>query len=270
MGIFAKIFRVPSILHGRGTDLNYDPFFSLKSNLLARIACKINKKIITVSKTMKSDVMKLNVPENKITYIYDGLDFSKFTPKKIKDFSNNKTFEMIHANRFSPEKCQDLIIEVCRELKENNVNFRLTMIGYGPLENVLKTLIKKYHLENCVIMGGFIEHDKVPLYLQNADLYVQPSLTEGMPKSVYEAMSMELPVVITNVGGMSELNVNPGVFKIEKNNKKQLYDAIIHFMTNCEDRKIGGKKNREYVLKNFNWDLHSKKLHKIYLELKKK
>jgi len=63
---------------------------------------------------------------------------------------------------------------------------------------------------------GFIEHDKISKFFESANLYIQPSITEGMPKSVLEAMYMELPIVMTNVGGMSELKCEPGVFLIQK------------------------------------------------------
>jgi len=135
------------------------------------------------------------------------------------------------------------------------------------LEEELKNLIKKNNLENWITMAGFVEHRRVYEFMQKADLYIQPSETEGMPKSVYEAMYMELPIVMTNVGGMSELNIRPGTILIEVNNKKELYEGILTFMNDPQRRKIGGKKNREYILKNFNWDIHANKLYKLYLSL---
>ncbi|MFX0132332.1 MAG: glycosyltransferase family 4 protein [Candidatus Hodarchaeota archaeon] len=269
MGIIGKIFRTPSIMHGRGTDVNYFPFKRLKSFILAKFAFKLNNQIITVSKSMKNDIMRLKVPSNKIIPIYDGLDFSDFPLKKREEKSKGEKFEILHANRFSPEKRQDLIIEVCSELRENNVNFHLTFIGYGLLEEELKTLIKKNNLENWITMAGFIEHRRVYEFMQKADLYIQPSETEGMPKSVYEAMYMELPIVMTNVGGMSELNIKPGTILIEVNNKEQLYNAIITYMNDPKKRKLGGRKNRQFILKNFNWELHAKKLYGLYKDLRK-
>lgn len=270
MGIFGKLFRIPSIMHGRGTDVNYYPFRKLKSFILAKLAFKLNKRIITVSKSMKRDVVSLKVPSFKIIPIYDGLDFSDFPLEKRKKKSKNETFEILHANRFSPEKRQDLIIEVCDELRQNGVNFHLTIIGYGDLEEELKNLIKKKNLERWVTMAGFVEHRRVHEFMQKADLYIQPSISEGMPKSVYEAMFMELPVVMTNIGGMSELNIKPGTILIETNNKKQLYDGILTYMNDSGIRLTGGKKNREFIIRNFNWELHAKKLYEIYKNLHKK
>ena len=218
---------------------------------------------------MKKDIIKLKVPSKKIIPIYDGLDFSDFPLEKRKKKTNLDKFEILHANRFSPEKRQDLIIEVCEELRKNDVNFHLTFIGYGQLEKDLNNLIKKKNLEDWVTIAGFVEHRRVYEYMQNADLYIQPSISEGMPKSVYEAMYMELPIVMTNIGGMAELNIKPGTILIEKNNKNQLYDGIKTFINDPHRRMIGGKKNREFVIRNFNWELHAEKLYKLYKELSK-
>ncbi len=270
MSIFGKIFRIRSIFHGRGLDINYKPFISFKSYVLAKIACKMNNKIITVSKSLKKDIISLNVSKQKIIPIYDGIDFSEFSPTGKETKADKDKFEIIHASRYSPEKRQDLIIEVCKELRDNNYNFHFTFIGYGALENTLKALIKKYNLEKWITMAGFIEHNNVYKYLERADLYIQPSISEGMPKSVFEAMSMELSVVLTKVGGMVELYNEPGVILIEKNNKQQLYDGIVYFINKPDIVKIGGKKNREFVRKHFNWEIHAKKLYKTYSDLKRK
>ena len=271
MGFIAKIFRIPSILHSRGPDFNFSPFISLRKRFLVRIANLLNDCIITVSKTMKRDGYRLNIPLSKMITLYDGIEFSEFDPtsSEKKDFTYNKTFQILNIGRFSPEKCHDIMIETCKKLKENNFNFHMTFIGFGNLEDQIKKKIKQYDLEKWITIAGFVKHENISKYLSKADLYIQPSLTEGMPIAVLEAMSMELPIVMTNIGGMLELNVKTGVLLIEKNNAIQLYNAIISFMNNREKIRIGGKKNREFILKNFNWESHTKKLYNIYLELTK-
>jgi len=271
MGIIGKIFRIPSIFHGRGTDINYLPFISFKNYILAKIACKLNNKILTVSKAMKHDIIKLNVPIKKITHIYNGIDFLKFNPKpkSKKDFKSRR-FEIYNIGQYVSIKSHKLMIKTCTELKNNNINFHLTLTGFGPLEKQIKNLIKKNNLENYITLTGYIDHDKTIEFFQKADLYIQPSLTEGMPNSVLEAMSMKLPVILTNAGGMLELIKEPGGILIEKNNEKQLYNAVIHYIQNPQNIEIAGKINREFILKNFNWEEHTEKLYNIYLNLIKK
>ena len=268
MGFLGKIFRVPSILHSRGMDFNYYPFKNLKSNVLARISCKLNKIILTVSKVMKQDSIRLNVPQKKVIFLYDGIDLSMFKPIEKKTDLNNKKLKILHVGRFYPVKCHDLIIETCKELKENNIDFHLTFCGYGPLEDHIKNLIKRYHLSSWISVAGYVDHDKIPDYMAKADLFILPSLSEGMPISVLEAMSMKLPVILTRVGGMPELiQKNRGGILIEADNKKQLYEAILYYFLNPQKLESDGTNNREFILKNFNWDTHAEKLYQIYLKL---
>ncbi|MHA1337897.1 MAG: glycosyltransferase family 4 protein, partial [Promethearchaeota archaeon] len=283
MGFISKAFRVPSILHGRGIDINLEPFHSFIKNILARISCKINTKILTVSKAMKINIMKLNVPSNKIRTIYNGVDYNLFKPKNKKIFNNLDRIELTHIGRYSPEKRQDLIIEVIKELKDRNYNVHLSLIGFShimfratgfrvetKIEKQIINLIKKYNLESNVSLLGYIDHNKIPEYLENTHIYIHPSLSEGLPNSVLEAMAMEIPIVMTNVGGMRELKVDQGTILIEPNNKQQLIDGIISFINNPKRMSEGGKRNREFIIKNFSWKYHSQKLYKIYSELSKR
>lgn len=269
MGLLGNFFRVPSILHGRGTDLNYLPFISLRSKILAKIAGKLNKIIIVVSKAMRHNCLKLNIPYKKIITIYDGVNFSQFDPIGKKFYSLNKTLEILHIGRFSFEKCHKLIIETSKDLRDNDVNFHLTFMGIGPLKKKIEYLVRKNKLENYITFTGWVDHDMIPNYMVKADLLILPSITEGLPVSVLEAMSMKLPVILTKVGGMPEIAQQIGCILIEKNNKEQLYNAIMDYIKNPQNIEHGGKINREFIIKNFNWDLHAEKLYKIYLKLKK-
>lgn len=266
-GIIAKIFRVPSIFHSRGMDFNYYPFISLKSNFFARAACKLNNIILTVSKSMKKDSLRLNVSPNKVFHIYDGVDFSQFNPIGKKFDSMDRTFQILHIGRLSQEKRHDLIIQTCKKLRQDDYDFHLTFMGIGDLKDQITTLIKNHDLEDYIELTGWVDHEKIPNYMNKVDLFILPSITEGLPISVIEAMSMGLCVVLTNVGGMPELVQQIGGILIEKNSVEQLYNAIIYYFKNPQDLEQGGKINREFIINNFNWDLHSKKLYDIYIKL---
>ncbi|MFX1502161.1 MAG: glycosyltransferase, partial [Promethearchaeota archaeon] len=122
-----------------------------------------------------------------------------------------------------------------------------------------------------IYMAGYTDHDKIPELMNKSDLYVQPSLSEGMPISVIEAMSMKLPVILTKVGGMPELIKNKeGGILVNINDKKELYDAILYYIKNPKKIRIDGKRNRDFVKQNFNWKYHAKKLFNIYQNIKEK
>lgn len=270
MGIFGRFFKIPSILHGRGTDINYFPFKNIKSRILLIIAGMLNKVILIVSEAMKNDCIQLNLPKKKLITIYDGVNFIEFNPEGKKYYNYNRAIEILHIGRFSHEKAHNLIIETCKMLRDNNIKFHLTLIGIGPLKKQIIELVRNYKLENLISLIGWVKHKNIPNYMLKSDLFILPSITEGLPISVIEAMSMKLPIIMTNVGGMPELANKDGCILIDKNNKESLYNAILYYYNNPNKVKIGGDVNREFITKNFNWNIHAKKLYKIYLRLKNK
>ena len=270
MGIFGRFFKIPSILHGRGTDINYIPFKNIKSRILLIIAGMLNKVILIVSKAMKNDCIQLNLPKKKLITIYDGVNFIEFNPEGKKYYNYDRAIEILHIGRFSYEKAHNLIIETCKMLRDNNIKFHLTLIGIGPLKKQIIELVRNYKLENLISLVGWVEHKIIPNYMLKSDLFILPSITEGLPISVIEAVSMKLPIIMTNVGGMPELANKDGCILIDKNNKESLYNAILYYYNNPNKVKIGGDVNREFITKNFNWNIHAKKLYKIYLRLTNK
>lgn len=264
INFFAKIFRVPTILHGRAIDVNYLPYFSVKSKILLLIAGKLNNMILTVCKLMKDDCLRFKIAKNKVKVIYNGIDFKKFNPKEKTFFSNQRSLELLHVGQLTLRKGQHLIIEACKQLKDNNIKFHLTLIGDGIQRQTLVDLIHKYDLKDYVDLIGLVDHNKIPNYLQKADLLVFPSLTEGLPNAVLEAMSMKLAVILTGVDGNLELAQNIGSILIDINNPQQLFEAILHYYNNPSEIEIGGEINRNFIVNTFSWDKHAKELYHVY------
>jgi colanic acid/amylovoran biosynthesis glycosyltransferase len=106
-------------------------------------------------------------------------------------------------------------IEACRLLKERGVAFTWTILGIGPWERRLRTLIEQYQLDDVIHMPGFKPSHEVKAMLDEADLFLLPSVTgvdgdmEGIPVALMEAMAVGIPVVSTVHSGIPEL-INPG------------------------------------------------------------
>ncbi|MFX1329786.1 MAG: glycosyltransferase family 4 protein [Promethearchaeota archaeon] len=267
---FAKIFRVPTILHGRGQDVNYWPYFKIKSKILLLIAGTLSSLILTVCKSMKNDCIRFKIPKNKVRVIYNGIDFRKFSPKDKNFYSNHRRLELIHVGSFEPRKGQLLIIEVCKKLKDYNIKFHLTLIGKNTQNQTLINLINNYNLQGYVDLLGSVDHRELPNYLEKADLLIFPSITEGLPNAVLEAMSMKLSVILTKVDGHLEVAQNIGSVLIDINNPQQLFEAILHYYNNPKEIEIGGEINRNFIVKTFSWDKHAKELYQFYNSLANK
>jgi len=270
VNIFAKIFRIPTILHGRGQDVNYRPYHSVKSKILLLIAGRLNSMTLTVCKSMRNDCLRFKITKNKVKVIYNGIDFMKFSPKDKTFFSNHHPLELLNVGSFGPRKGQLLIIEACKKLKDNNIKFHLTLIGRDTQKQSLVDLISKYGLKDYVDLLGGIDHKVLPKYMEKADVLVFPSITEGLPNAVLEAMSMKLAVILTNVDGHLELAQNIGSILVDINNPQQLFEAILHYYNNPREIEIGGEINRNFIVKTFSWDKHAKELYHVYNSLANK
>ncbi|MGQ7341250.1 glycosyltransferase [Streptococcus suis] len=138
------------------------------------------------------------------------------------DFGNKIILGTV-ANVGMKYKGHKYVFEAMYELKKLGMNFEYRLIGNGD-QTRLKTLIKKFGLEQEVIFLGSLPHNKVFEELKTLDIYIQPSLQEGLPRAVVEAMSLACTVIGSNAGGIPEL-INPSmVFK--KRNVKQLITIL--------------------------------------------
>ena len=158
------------------------------------------------------------VDSEKIVTIYNGVDLNeiKFIPKEIaKKFIESKlpiinqqlpTTIMIGtiANLYK-NKGLEYLIPAIEKIRYNN-KLCLTIIGDGPERKNIEKLIKKYKLENQVFLIGKIRD--AHKYLKAFDLFVLPSVKEGQPWAILEAMAAELPIVATNIAGIPEMIKN--------------------------------------------------------------
>lgn len=115
------------------------------------------------------------------------------------------------------------VFEAIHELKKLGKNFEYRLIGNGDQAR-LRALVKKLGIEQEVIFLGSLPHKEVFEELKAIDVYIQPSLQEGLPRAVVEAMSLACPVIGSNVGGIPELISQDMLFK--KKNSNQLANII--------------------------------------------
>ena len=134
------------------------------------------------------------------------------------------------------------------------------MVGGGD-QSKLKQLAIKMDVESQVEFLGQLPHEQVFSWLEQIDIYIQPSLTEGLPRSVIEAMSMGVPVYGSNVGGMSELISEKALFppKRSKNIFKILSDMTKDKLAKFSVENFNNAK--EYMP-----DILNKKRKKFYVQ----
>lgn len=148
-------------------------------------------------------------------------------------------------------KGQQFVLEAMSLLRDD-CDIRYELVGSGD-DSYLKSLIEKYDLSGKVVFKGQMKHDEVLSWLDTLDIYVQPSLQEGLPRSLIEAMSRACPSLGSRTAGIPELLSKECIF--ERKNPKAIAVAILNLL-NGDCIEINAKKNfakaKEYELAKLN------------------
>jgi glycosyltransferase involved in cell wall biosynthesis len=174
--------------------------FTLKYQVLyCLLIYPFRDKLICNSRSTKYSLPKFirRLFGKKIEIIYNGLNF-----KKIK-FQNNlayqKKIELVNVGRLIKEKDQLSLLKACLILKNEKVNFHLTICGGGDLFYILDEYIKSNNLTNNVSLLGNTPRTDVFGFLKKADFYISTSITEGFGVSNVEAMAAGACVILTDI-----------------------------------------------------------------------
>jgi glycosyltransferase involved in cell wall biosynthesis len=148
----------------------------------------------------------------KMVNIYPGAPLAK---AQVQPIPAPPPFRLLAAGRFVRKKGFSLLLEACRLLAEHGVDFQLTLAGDGPERPQIVKLLREYNLTERVELPGFVAHRQIARLLQQAHLFIMPSLVapsgdrDGIPTVILEALLHEVPVVATEVSGIPEV-VIPG------------------------------------------------------------
>lgn len=154
------------------------------------------------------------------------------------------------------------VIKAAKILKSKGYDVHYQIVGPGE-KNYLGSIIQESGMSNNVTLVGSMGHDEIFNWLDTIDVYVQPSLTEGMPRALIEAMSRGCPCVASNAGGMPELLEEKYIFK--KGNAKQLADILMKSQSN--GLYVQSARNAEFT-KQFAPEIIKEKRETFYTEFK--
>lgn len=185
--------------------------------------------------------------KNKIFYVYNGLSLD---PLK-KDLANNNTDvnEICCVGTVMERKGQRFIVEALHKMATAGTipNIHFSIIGAGPLKNELEILSKQYGISKYITFCGSTSN--VNKYLENSDLFILPSITEGFPIAILEAMRLGLPIVSTNVAGIPEMIKDGYTGKIIEPSVDGVFDFLSTFKK--YDWKEMGENSYELFLEKF-------------------
>ncbi|MCH2533954.1 MAG: glycosyltransferase [Bdellovibrionales bacterium] len=269
LGAFSKFS--PQFLSVWGSDVNSFPYKNLFNKMIIIHNLKCADFICATSKSLAESVIKLNKDfANKIEIIPFGIDIHKF--KKIKRKKIDQMFTIGTVKSLEKIYGIDILIDGFNEflkkinrMQNKKSTFKLKIIGSGSLNNSLKKKCKKLKLESEIEFIEKVNHRQVPGMLNSIDIYVAMSREESFGVSVLEASACEIPVIVSEVGGLPEVVVNNKTgFIIKNEDAKSLADKIYHLYCSSKLRIEMGANGRSFVKSNYKWEDSVKKLHTLY------
>ncbi len=244
----SSIFNVPCVGDWIGSDLLQTN--SVLDKLLKRYFLKLNDLNLVQSNDMKNKIREL-VDSAKVAVSPDkGIDLELFRPdyttNRFSDPKNN--MKILYVGRLSEIKGLGYLIESFKNINHKFPSSRLEMIGDGPVKRNLKKKIDDLGMNDRVDIKGYVKYEELPEYYRSADIFVLPSLSEGLSNVLMEAMACGLPVVATDVGGNGELILDgKGGYLVPPKEPSKLYRSLKKLIENPQLRNEMGHFNERYV-----------------------
>jgi glycosyltransferase involved in cell wall biosynthesis len=238
--------------------------------LLVKMAILLGTQLVTVSKDMQRFYSgRMRFGGSRIQTIYNGIDSGELTPvgsvaDEVADLEKDKEFVTIACvGRLIPLKRVDLVVKAVQTLSAE-YPVRLLIIGEGPEEALLEQLAGQDLNRSIFLLGA---RDDVPQWLRKSDIFVQFSSTEGLSRSILEAIALGLPAVVSDVGGNREIVLHKeNGFVVSPTDSQQLMAALRVLIQDGEMRSRFGARSREHAQTEFS----RKSNNQLYLNLYEK
>jgi sugar transferase (PEP-CTERM/EpsH1 system associated) len=260
----AALARVPVRIHSEhGWDVGDYDGSNRKHWVLRRLFRPFVHHHIALSKHLESYLRKrIGVPHTRIDQIYNGTDLALFHPateqrRTLYPDDPDARFVIGTVGRMSVVKDQtnlaEAFLRLVQSLPEWRGRLRLVMIGDGPLRSRCMSILAQGGMADLAWLPG--ERDDVPELMRGFDLFVLPSLAEGVSNTILEAMATGLPVVATRVGGNPEL-VQQGVtgVLVPPAQPQALADAIRQYVVHPDRCLAHGRAARQLAEQQFSLD----------------
>lgn len=238
---------------------------------LDKIILRRFKVIIAVSDGIKSEILDSRIPKSKISVINNGIDMSRFTGvRNINlrgEFKIDPSCKVVGTiGRLSKEKGHSYLLQAAKEVLKRFPDTVFWIVGDGTLKEKLKDQTKAIGLEDKVVFTGF--RRDIPEILSSMDVFVLPSLMEGLPMVLLEAMAARKPVIATEVGEIPKiLEQGKLAVLVKPKDVRGLAEAIVSVLE--AENKINGITQNSYnkVKDNYSSEKMADKYFEVYQEI---
>ncbi len=277
-GLAVRLMRDRPVLLASKGNTSYIPNQKgwLARNILYWPVMYLPDKIITVSEAMRNQIIdRLRLKSNRIMSLHTGIEIDSFYKPETRDACREKLgiapgdFVATYTGRLVTGKGLDNLLNAVPQFANLRKQCRVLIVGEGPLRESLQKQVQELDIASHVVFTGF--RSDIPEILAATDVFVLPSLSEGLPQSIMEAMSAGKAVVATSVGGVVEL-IEPETEKtgilIPPRNPQALAKALGRLCENqhlCEEL---GRNARAFMRRHFSTERMVRDYDKLYQHMR--
>jgi glycosyltransferase involved in cell wall biosynthesis len=254
------------------TEHNLPSRYRKITGFLHRFTLRFCKNIIAVSEAVLSDLNRM-APNAQARLLENGVDVDFFNPGLFSKNELRRKFN-IPENKvvigtvavFTHQKRLDRWLDICKKIHSQNLPAFFILAGHGPLEKELLEDAHELINNNSLMFAGKIHTPEQ--WMAAMDIYLMSSDFEGLPVALLEAMSLELPVVVTPVGGIpSAVTDRVTGLTYPTQNPEQAVSHVLNLISNPGLRSSLGKEARKMVIRKFDIKKMTEALNEIYMGL---
>jgi glycosyltransferase involved in cell wall biosynthesis len=236
----------PYSLAEKVQSMYFSPF--IESRIL-----RLSDEITAVSPSVAVELTEYGVDSSKVRVMWNGVDEKIFCPR-----ANNEKLDkyVLYTGVLRARKGLFDLIKCAIIVNKINPTIKFVICGTGPLLQKLREEVRRVGLDQKIIFLGRVNRKRLVQLYQNATVHVVPSIYEGLPTVLLEAMSCGLPIVATNIGGNRDLiysKVN-GLL-VPPSAPQEMAQMITMLWSDESLRNRLGSNARETILKKYTWDI---------------
>lgn len=269
----ARVARVPLVIHGEhGREVGDPDGRNRRRNRIRRALAPLVHQFVTVSMDLRRWLIDdVGVPAGKVTAIHNGVDFSRFGRASSLESRARLSLPadvpiVGTVGRLDPVKDQAGLIRAFAQVRARHPKTLLVVAGDGPCRAELEQIAIEVGQRDYVRLLG--TRDDIPAVMSALDVFVLPSIAEGISNTILEAMASGLPVVATRVGGNPEL-VEDGVggVLVPRSDPEALAAALSPYVGDAELRKRHGQASRHRAIGHFSLERMAQAYTNLYSTL---
>lgn len=222
------------------SPLGRRPLRLIANKYLERLAFALAD-ISSVTSQQQQEYVQDHYHPRHLKVLPNSIDTDIFKPSTPTTAKQTEKTKLLFVGRMNPEKNLLNMIRACAGIP----NITVRLVGTGELEHQIREFAARYQINLCI--SSRVPNSELPQIYNDADIYIQPSLYEGNPKTILEAMSCQLPIIATDVRGINNIIKHKETGYLCKIEPDSIHEAIKYLLTHKAERCEYGTRARRYI-----------------------